>query len=467
MKNVYINLLTLTILIYLATGSLYAQNSTEYCRTMEALNKRLQTDAAYASFYNKANAIQKRAQKAQIPCDGTNTVVIPLAFHFAPGIVTCDDAGCLLTEVLDQINKLNEAYGDNTGSAPEAACPAAYQDANGNSVASTGTCISFCLATPPVGNAQGLDPNCDPPITVGEFTGSFAVDGGSGAPGWDGILNIFIVGESECLGVADGLPGMANGDGISTCASAFGGADASTGCGLDTSTEYNLGSTTAHEIGHYLGLLHTHWDGMTPTCSDNDANPAGPFMVNDTPIQDAPMYGCPTSCSPSCTPGAFQPTANFMSYTDDACLGMFTQDQAMVMNYWANQLFGNSQPQCSNPTPTELPNACLNQPCPNMGMAFCDNPCFEEYNPNPGIDDMADATLCQTPIEPACGDETALNYDANATCIDNTVCMYEEDGSDIPTLSQWGLTTMALLLMCFGSISVAGFRKGIEVKSIK
>ncbi len=330
------------------------------CGTVPGVEHRVANDPRYANFYRAAREIPKQgnSRQLQIACDGNNTIVVPVAFHFANNAVTGNCAGeqCLLTEMQDQLDALNLAFGDNTGTTQEAACPAAYQDGNGNSVASTGTCIVFCLAIPPTGNAEGLDPACDPPITIGSFTGGLN-GGGNGAPGWGGILNIFIT-NGNCLGVADGIPGAGNGDGVTVCSEAFGGFDGPAGCNLDDNNTFGLGATLVHEVGHYLGLYHVWGDGG---CGATDANPPGPINVDDTPDASGSSGGCPTACQSTC--GTPNPWANFMDYTDDACMSMFTEDQAAVMNYWANQLFGATASQCSNPNPTQLTTVCQAQSC--------------------------------------------------------------------------------------------------------
>jgi len=52
-----------------------------------------------------------------------------------------------------------------------------------------------------------------------------------------------------------------------------------------------------------------------------------------------------------------------MDYTNDAGMSMFTEDQAQVMNYWANQLFKNTPTQCGNSNLTALTSLCSNNAC--------------------------------------------------------------------------------------------------------
>lgn len=79
---------------------------------------------------------------------------------------------------------------------------------------------------------------------------------------------------------------------------------------------YNKGRTVTHEVGHWLGLLHT-W-GLSGGCFDDD-------NINDTPVSDQPYYGCPSYPQISC--GSEDMFMNFMDYTNDACMNIFTKGQ--------------------------------------------------------------------------------------------------------------------------------------------
>jgi PKD repeat protein len=87
------------------------------------------------------------------------------------------------------------------------------------------------------------------------------------------------------------------------------------------SPPYNEGRTATHEIGHWLGLRHIWGDGG---CTVDD-------FCNDTPVAGSANYGCPNNRN-TCTdsPGNDM-VENYMDYTDDMCMNIFTNDQKMRM----------------------------------------------------------------------------------------------------------------------------------------
>ena len=87
--------------------------------------------------------------------------------------------------------------------------------------------------------------------------------------------------------------------------------------------KYNLGRTATHEIGHYLGLRHIWGDGG---CSEDD-------YCADTPQQGSSNVGLSDCSFPgrnSCNTGSDDLPdmfMNFMDYTNDVCMNLFTLDQ--------------------------------------------------------------------------------------------------------------------------------------------
>ena len=121
-----------------------------------------------------------------------------------------------------------------------------------------------------------------------------------------------------------------------------------------TFPKYNRGRTATHEIGHYFGLYHI-WGDDNGACTGDDFeqlpastnctlplglyNPTGlgngAGDVGDTPNQGDMTLSCPsgTALDRCATTAPGKMYQNFMDYTEDACLSMFTKKQVARMEW--------------------------------------------------------------------------------------------------------------------------------------
>lgn len=138
-------------------------------------------------------------------------------------------------------------------------------------------------------------------------------------------LNIWVCDLTGILGYSQfpvsGLPGLENSsgnrltDGIVIAYKAFGSNEG--GGDFDLLAKYNKGRTTTHEVGHFFGLRHI-W-------GDDEGGCEGTDYVDDTPNQSGNSTGCPDH--PRVTCGVTSMYQNFLDYTDDTCMNLFTVGQ--------------------------------------------------------------------------------------------------------------------------------------------
>ncbi|MCF8322179.1 MAG: zinc metalloprotease [Flavobacterium sp.] len=84
---------------------------------------------------------------------------------------------------------------------------------------------------------------------------------------------------------------------------------------------YNLGRTATHEVGHWMNLRHIWGDAS-----------CGSDLVSDTPVHRTANYGVPTyPYASTCLPTHNEMTMNYMDYTDDRGMYMFTDGQKTRM----------------------------------------------------------------------------------------------------------------------------------------
>ena len=229
-------------------------------------------------------------------------------------------------QVISQITTLNNDYRKKTGTKGYNTNPVGA-DAN----------IEFALAV--------RDPNGNPTNGIDRI--SFNVNSWTDTqieavlkPStiWDPTkyLNIWVTPDvitdiGEVLGYAqfpeastlDGLnypPFTANTDGVVIGHQFFGNLDYDDGS-FNLDPTYGYGRTTTHEIGHWLGLRHIWGDD---TC--------GTDYVADTPVHKTENYGCFTHPKSNTCGTADEMFENYMDYTDDTCMNIFTTNQVDRFN---------------------------------------------------------------------------------------------------------------------------------------
>ncbi|MCY7396513.1 MAG: zinc metalloprotease [Nocardioides sp.] len=88
-----------------------------------------------------------------------------------------------------------------------------------------------------------------------------------------------------------------------------------------TAGKYSQGDTLTHEMGHWMMLEHT-FRGACSASGDG---------VADTPREAVPQFDCPVGADTCAAPGK-DPIHNFMDYTQDSCMNMFTPGQVERMS---------------------------------------------------------------------------------------------------------------------------------------
>ncbi len=207
-------------------------------------------------------------------------------------------------QITSQIDVLNEDFrrtnADKTNKWPEAA----------------DTQIEFYLAkVDPNGNPTNGITRKSTTKTSWGTTDAMKKSSQGGVDAWNTAeyLNMWVCNiGGGILGYAQFPGGDPSTDGVVMGPQYFG--SSAKGTGFYLNAPFDKGRTTTHEVGHFLNLRHIWGDGG---CGVDD-------FVADTPESDAPNYNCVTGHS-SC--GSEDMVQNYMDYSDDACMNLFTLGQ--------------------------------------------------------------------------------------------------------------------------------------------
>lgn len=293
--------------------------SRELCGTMEVHRRLLNQSVTYqerrALIDNRALAYEDQTRSV----GRSGIAIIPIVVHVVHN--PADPAQNIsATQIQSQIDVLNEDFRATNPDISQV--PAVWADR----VADCN--IEFHLAsTDPDGNPT--DGTTRTPSTVQFFNTELddvksSTTGGADPWPSDDYLNIWVCNELRdsigriILGYAQFPGGPPSTDGVVVANFCF-------GKGGTAQAPFDLGRTATHEIGHWLDLRHI-WGDDRGSCSGSD-------LVHDTPNQADATFHSPTFPQISCNNGPNgNMFMNYMDYTDDAAMFMFTNGQSRRMD---------------------------------------------------------------------------------------------------------------------------------------
>jgi len=246
--------------------------------------------------YHDHNLVVSHFNSTEVASRNNNKLTIPVVFH----LVLPESVPSINDNQLNlQIAALNRDF--NKRNENWKALPPSLRSL------ATSANIEFCLS--------GVTRHYTSISNIGIFDAIYnTAEGGADAWPTDEYLNVWV------CELPDGILGFSSspleaataGDGIVINYKYFGMAKAA--------KDFQLGRTLVHEVGHYLGLPHP-WGAIINECEEDDG-------IKDTPAQKGPNFQCHSnyqSCSNEIAYG------NFMDYSPDCCLAMFSRQQVIIM----------------------------------------------------------------------------------------------------------------------------------------
>ena len=292
----------------------------EQCGTMPRLASKFERNPALKTRFEQqrtqfntalreGNYIRARRADSNVSANNRMIYTIPVVFH----IVLKNSSSVTDAQVQAQLDTLNKDFFGSNGDSIN--IPSYFKSLYGKSG------IQFCLAqrTPDGESTNGIERIS---TTLSSFTTDDAVKHAStgGADIWDNT-KYFNVWLCELSGGILGYSTFPE-DGVNDEQGVVIDYRSLPGGSL---TDYNTGKTLTHETGHYFNLYHI-WGDDKGACTGTD-------YVDDTPDQANSTTGCYTGIkTDNCTKdGNGIMYENYMDYSYDPCLVMFTTQQVNRM----------------------------------------------------------------------------------------------------------------------------------------
>lgn len=296
--------------------------STEYEQYLRELNPNMESLEQFEKWM--AKKIEEQKYNQQLLSQSGGIIYIPVVVHVihngdAYGVnenITDEQVQSQITVMNQDFRRMSGTPGFNTnpvGADVQVEFVLAKVDPNGNPTNGINR-VNLCQAswsTADINSTVKPTTIWDPDLYMNMWSVNFT----------DTSLLGYAQFPESTLGGLSTASQSANTDGVVAGYRFFGSSDLATG---SFSAPFDKGRTMTHEVGHYLGLRHIWGDNSacptTNTVNDKD-------FVADTPAANGPNYGCVanTNTCPS-NPGNDM-IQNYMDYTDDTCMNIFTAGQ--------------------------------------------------------------------------------------------------------------------------------------------
>ena len=339
--SIFFSMMLVSLCTFAQTQNIIKCHTTEYMEELRRQNPGMQTDAGFER--DMAALLRQRAANPTTNAR-VGPYIIPVIVHVLhTGQPVGTRPNIPAAQVQSQIRVINEDFNRTNANATN------YWGTRGAGIPGG---IQFKLATVDPNGIPLLEPGVDRQVIAAQpgYDRAYTETVIKPATSWDPTryLNLWTISNpttsspGTLLGYAQfptfpspgpslpglGFAGAGNTDGIVINVLYFGTNYTSTGAGAGTG--FNIGAsvkgrTLTHELGHFFGLRHIWGDG---TCADD--------FCADTPTHEGPNQNLPCYTHPKAnTCGTGTPDEmfeNYMDYTGDDCMSIFTQDQVGRMD---------------------------------------------------------------------------------------------------------------------------------------